>query len=550
MSNCQVEEDVVREEDQINAIYKDETARYLEELKLNATKKQLNKIEELSAAIDMNTLKIYDLKSTQKVLIVDVKSLNGVENSNKIKTLFFLIENKIIRSRIVTFSDKTSFNDKDYNKMILSILDHNKDKNQYSGLVSFYSPYQNKLLTDQFESGILTENGALSLKSTKNKMGKTNGCTDWYWVTYYSNGTQTSQYVYTTCTPCEEMAYKTTNDCGGGSGGVSSTGGTGGGPSFPYSPNTSDTYDYFSPEGEHIRFQFIDNIWKIILISLPEVVVKSVPESRPYLIFDWPQDQQKAYGEGFIFTYESETGSWEGVPATNQLLAEAIEDQIDDSELDTCTKGVLDKLKNLSGGDIATMLIRFTPSGSIFNISMSTGQVTNPNDLAQTTKVNGSSTDINMVFNGNYINGFGNPTRPTDLSVATTMSHEIIHAYLISLLEENKTYGTLGIYDFPTIYDAYVQQQITKNPNILPEAHHELIAEKYVYAIASTIEQFHTGVLTDFPRQVYLDMAWGGLIGTNIFNKTTLMILIIKIIKIEKEFLQELILKKLDHNME
>ena len=39
LSNCQVEEDVVREEDQINAIYKDETARYLEELKLNATKK-------------------------------------------------------------------------------------------------------------------------------------------------------------------------------------------------------------------------------------------------------------------------------------------------------------------------------------------------------------------------------------------------------------------------------------------------------------------------------------------------------------------------------
>jgi hypothetical protein len=45
LSNCQVEEDVVREEDQINAIYKDETVRYLEELKLNATKKQLNKIE-------------------------------------------------------------------------------------------------------------------------------------------------------------------------------------------------------------------------------------------------------------------------------------------------------------------------------------------------------------------------------------------------------------------------------------------------------------------------------------------------------------------------
>ena len=86
-------------------------------------------------------------------------------------------------------------------------------------------------------------------------------------------------------------------------------------------------------------------------------------------------------------------------------------------------------------------------------------------------------------------------------------------------MEENKTCGASGICDFPTIYDAYVQQQITKNPNILPETHHELIAEKDVYAIASTIEQFHTGVFTKFPRQVYLDMAWGGLVGTEIFNK-------------------------------
>ena len=108
---------------------------------------------------------------------------------------------KLFDSRIVTFSDKIPFNDNDYNKIILSILDHNKDKNQYSGLLLFYNPYQNKLLTDQFENGNLTENGILSLKISKNKMGKTNGCTDWYWVTNYSNGTQTSQYVYTTCNP-------------------------------------------------------------------------------------------------------------------------------------------------------------------------------------------------------------------------------------------------------------------------------------------------------------------------------------------------------------
>lgn len=114
-----------------------------------------------------------------------------------------------------------------------------------------------------------------------------------------------------------------------------------------------------------------------------------------------------------------------------------------------------------------------------------------------------------------------NANRPTDLSVATTMSHEIIHAYLISLLEENKSCGASGICDFPTIYDAYVQQQITKDKELSVNENHELIAKNYVNAIASAIQEFHTGKSVDsgFPSQVYLDMAWGGLTGTYIFDK-------------------------------
>ncbi|WP_166920595.1 hypothetical protein [Flavobacterium poyangense] len=117
--------------------------------------------------------------------------------------------------------------------------------------------------------------------------------------------------------------------------------------------------------------------------------------------------------------------------------------------------------------------------------------------------------------------GNGNPNPPTDLSVATTMAHEIVHAYLISLLNDNLICGTSEICDFPTVYEAYVQHQITKDKTILPAAHHELIADKYVNTIASTIQEFHTGISVDsgFPNQVYLDMAWGGLLRTEIFNK-------------------------------
>ena len=220
---------------------------------------------------------------------------------------------------------------------------------------------------------------------------------------------------------------------------------------------------------------------------------------------------------------ESEINTWSGVIATDELIAQTIEDQIDDSKLDPCTKAVLNKLRNSTQSDIAAMLTHFAPAKSIFNINMTIGQVNdnNPNIWAQTTKVSGSSIGINMVFNQDYINGTGNINRPTDLSIATTMAHEVIHAYLISLLEQNLACGSAAICDFPTVYEAYVQQKITKDDSILPDAHHELIASNYVYAIASAIEEFHTGqpVGSSFPRQIYLDMAKGGLTGTTFFNK-------------------------------
>lgn len=229
------------------------------------------------------------------------------------------------------------------------------------------------------------------------------------------------------------------------------------------------------------------------------------------------------YGGVDYYSWDAGGGSGFTAP-TAEEIAVAIEKQINADKLDECTKTVLEKLKNLKQGDIASMITRFAPAGSIFNINMSTGQVQNndTNIWAQTTPVNGSSTDINMIFNQDYINGNNNPNRPTDLSVATTMAHEIVHAYLISQLKENKTLGASVIYDFPTIYEAYVQQEITKNPKVLPDEHHELIAKKYVNSIASTIQEFHTGqpVTSGFPNQVYLDMAWGGLDKTKIFNTT------------------------------
>ncbi|SDH91012.1 hypothetical protein SAMN04488062_11765 [Flavobacterium omnivorum] len=153
LSNCQAGEDFFEDNDPVSIAYKEEIKRYPIELKLSTNKKKLDKVEDLSNAINPNSLKIYDLNSTQKVLIVDVSNLNGLETSFVTKAIFFLNKNKIIRSRLVTINDADTVMDK--NELILSVLNTAKDKKQYNGIVSFYNPFQEILQKNVYQNGKL-----------------------------------------------------------------------------------------------------------------------------------------------------------------------------------------------------------------------------------------------------------------------------------------------------------------------------------------------------------------------------------------------------------
>jgi hypothetical protein len=512
-----------------NEIYKTEIVDYFDKLKKVSNSLQLSKIKELENVVNLNSARLYDLRTSEKLIIVDLNKQEGLETTESSKLIFYVNDGKIARSNLVSIVNKASYYD--YDKMILSILNMSEDKPNFSGTISFYSLFQDKLLVDEFENGELTVNGILNRNIKKKFISKAKKCTDWYWLTTYSDGSQTLEYAFTECDGGgnECVSYKTGKVmCGGGGGGENGVGiGTipSSGPSFPANPQNNNTYPYTDKEGITTLYKYNSqtNKWEIIEVILPSIVIQNSPEYYYYLIIIYPVDNQKVTGpDGFVYTYEGASGNWVGEPISRSKAGE-IEDKIDESQLDLCSKNVLAKLKAATQSDIAAMINHFAPAGSIFNINMTIGQVRNndPNIWAQTTKVIGSSTDINVIFNQAYINGTGNPNRPTDLSIATTMAHEVIHAYLISLLEQNLSCGASGICDFPTVYEAYVQQQITKNKSILPEAHHELIARNFVYSIAATIQEFHTGqaVASGFPRQVYLDMALGGLTGTIYFNK-------------------------------
>lgn len=152
-SNCQVEEEIVNETNQVALQFNEQVLRYLDQLKSKGTKDKSTKINALIAQMDGNSLKTFNLKTAQQILIADVLSLPKLEDQTKIKLMFFLYENKIIRSRIISFSNKNTVTD--YNSLVLSVLNATKDKKQYAGTVSFYTPFQEIVQKNTYENGIM-----------------------------------------------------------------------------------------------------------------------------------------------------------------------------------------------------------------------------------------------------------------------------------------------------------------------------------------------------------------------------------------------------------
>jgi hypothetical protein len=199
-------------------------------------------------------------------------------------------------------------------------------------------------------------------------------------------------------------------------------------------------------------------------------------------------------------------------PATEESIAQAIEDQIDDSKLDPCLKAIMDKLKNTTNNDIAEILKKLG-ANSIYEVNMVMGTMKKPGDFAETIPISKNNYLI-TVTKDNY-------TSATNLFKATGLLHEIIHAYMLSVVNDFSSYPTNAPFDnFPELFKIYVSK--TNNVNNAIYAQHEDMANRYVEAIASAIEgyQANTGIpysLAD--KQVFLDLAWFGLRGTDVYDK-------------------------------
>lgn len=199
-----------------------------------------------------------------------------------------------------------------------------------------------------------------------------------------------------------------------------------------------------------------------------------------------------------------------------------VEDRIIDLITDPCTSQVFTNLKNLNNGNIPTMLDRFRANGTIFDLNISIGSIAQSGNEAET-KMGINHDTANIVLNQDYINGTYFQNRPTDLSIANTIAHEIIHAYLLSITKAYQYHNDQELLNFQIICEAYEEYLKTNDPYISVNAHHEYIADKYVNTIAATIKEFHTGSSnyssTALGDQIYRDLAWSGLFNTDIFNE-------------------------------
>ncbi|UPQ78076.1 hypothetical protein M0M57_10625 [Flavobacterium azooxidireducens] len=218
--------------------------------------------------------------------------------------------------------------------------------------------------------------------------------------------------------------------------------------------------------------------------------------------------------------------------ALDYVISEIIVAQIDDSELDDCTKGVLNELKDLQQNDIAKIIRKLNEGidddkkhNYITKINKVPSIPFTPNFIGIAMGYSEWKKDSNnLPISFNYKISLRNSLidNGTNLGIASTLIHELIHVYFLSLIDDchyKSSCSQLEEYNY--VWNYYVQSNATGGVS-----QHEQMAVSYVNIIASVLQEFHTGIPVPpgtNPNQLYIDLAWGGLFETDTFsNNSTL----------------------------
>ncbi len=291
------------------SVYKNEVERYLNEVERNSNQEDVAGVQHLRAAVNLMTLKTFDISPSQKLLIAELAVQNNFGNSIKTRIVFNLFGERIFRCRIFVFKD--SFTGYDYEKAIHIML-HEGDRKQlqYTGQVDIYSTSKKLELRGTLQNGKLIKVAVATIIKNKIKnTARSNGCIDYYLVTSQGNTVVSVVFLYTLC-------EANTGDFvgGGGGGGGDGSYSLGSYLVLPVNPQQNAVHTHKDIDGTTITYKFIDNIWKIVQVVLPDLVLKSGRESNyGFLNFEFPEHDQMVMGyDGLSYRYNSFTGNWTG----------------------------------------------------------------------------------------------------------------------------------------------------------------------------------------------------------------------------------------------
>ncbi|WP_157812155.1 hypothetical protein [Polaribacter sp. ALD11] len=194
----------------------------------------------------------------------------------------------------------------------------------------------------------------------------------------------------------------------------------------------------------------------------------------------------------------------------NSNANSTIDDKIDTDNLDACSKAILEAIQ--SGKAIEDIVNQFAGENADFNWTLET---TNTTDAANTDWDNQTASNYLTKLNTSYVNS------ATKLSIARTIIHEAIHAYILSYIDIAKNGDPeLSLKTFPELWNDLVAKKYG-NPNT-PSAwnkyQHEEMARNYITSISNALSVWDNNSNTSL---YYTDLAWGGLYGTEIYNQTS-----------------------------
>lgn len=208
------------------------------------------------------------------------------------------------------------------------------------------------------------------------------------------------------------------------------------------------------------------------------------------------------------------SGSGSGSGTTGVTSFQKIEKNINSDKLDACSKAILDKLKNLTQGDLAKIMSKLGGDSTVYTLTFDIGN-TNGN-LAATTRnsLNSYVTVLDKDFlDGNDGTGINKP--PTDLAIAAVIIHEVVHAYFFSLFDDKVNSNMPKALDN---FDLLYQRYVTKTYVGTDDAQHAQIWKSFIDTMSSSLQEYNTGIPTNSPSQFYKDIIMGTLMTTNAFG--------------------------------